>query len=85
MPHPLLYGTSGQGRVYQGRFKSFPMQDDEHFFVVARYIERNAVRANLVERADDWQWGSLARQARSRSKNAASLVSRSASQLGHAC
>jgi putative transposase len=25
-----------------------------------RYVERNALRANLVERAEDWRWGSLA-------------------------
>lgn len=55
------YGTSGHGHVYQGRFKSFPIQDDDHFFVVARYVERNAVRAKLVERAQDWRWGSLYR------------------------
>lgn len=54
-------GTSGQGHVYQGRFKSFPIQDDDHYFVVARYVERNAVRAGLVDRAEDWQWGSLYR------------------------
>ena len=55
------YGSSGQGHVYQGRFKSFPIQDDVHFFVVARYVERNAVRANLVARAEDLHWGSLFR------------------------
>lgn len=55
------YGTSGQGHVYQGRFKSFPIQDDGHFIVVVRYVERNAVRAKLVERAEDWRWGSLYR------------------------
>ena len=40
--------TSGSGPVYQGRFKSFPVQTDEHFLTVARYVERNAVRAKLV-------------------------------------
>ena len=55
------YGSSGQGHVYQGRFKSFPVQDDDHFFVVTRYVERNALRANLVDRAEDWRWGSLFR------------------------
>jgi len=54
--------TSGTGPVYQGRFKSFPVQTDEHFVTVARYIERNALRANLVTRAEDWQWGSLWRR-----------------------
>jgi putative transposase len=55
------YRTSGQGHLYQGRFKSFPIQDDEHFFVVSRYVERNALQANLVQRAENWRWGSLAR------------------------
>ena len=55
------YGTSGEGHVYQGRFKSFPIQDDDHFFVVTRYVERNALRGNLVVLAEDWKWGSLFR------------------------
>ncbi len=51
--------SAGQGHVYQGRFKSFPIQDSEHFLTVCRYVERNALRANLVPRAEDWRWGSL--------------------------
>ena len=51
--------TSGSGPVYQGRFKSFPVQSDEHFLTVARYVERNAKRAKLVERAEEWRWSSL--------------------------
>lgn len=54
--------TSGTGPVYQGRFKSFPVQTDEHFLTVARYVKRNAVRAKLVDRAEDWQWSSLWRR-----------------------
>ncbi len=53
------YRTTGQGHVYQGRFKSFPVQDDDHFHVVCRYVERNALTAKLVKRAEDWRWGSL--------------------------
>jgi putative transposase len=53
--------SAGSGHVYQGRFKSFPVQDDEHFYTVARYVERNALRANLVHRAEEWPWGSLHR------------------------
>jgi len=45
--------------VYQGRFKSFPVQTDEHFLAVARYVERNALWAGLVDRAEHWQWSSL--------------------------
>jgi len=55
------YDTLGEGHVYQGRFKSFPVQDDGHFLVVCRYVERNALRAGLVENAEDWKWGSLYR------------------------
>jgi putative transposase len=56
--------SSGTGPVYQGRFKSFPVQTDEHFLTVARYVERNALRAKLVERAEEWQWSSVYRSAR---------------------
>jgi putative transposase len=51
--------TAGTGHLYQGRFESFPMPSDEHFLTVCRYVERNALRADLVERAQDWRWGSL--------------------------
>lgn len=53
--------STGSGHVYQGRFKSFPVQEDEHFYTIARYVERNALRAKLVRRAELWRWGSLAR------------------------
>ena len=54
-------GTTGSGHLYQGRFKSFPIQQDEHYYSVARYVERNAQRANLVRRAEAWPWCSLHR------------------------
>jgi putative transposase len=59
MRYHAHYHTSGEGHVYQGRFKSFPIQDDEHFLTVCRYVERNALRAGLVKRAETWRWGSL--------------------------
>jgi putative transposase len=55
----LAHGTAGTGPLYQGRFKSFPVQEDEHFFSVLRYVERNPLRANLVRLAQQWRWGSL--------------------------
>jgi putative transposase len=54
--------TAGTGHLYQGRFKSFPVKRDEHLLSVARYVERNALRANLVGRAQDWRWCSLWRR-----------------------
>lgn len=53
-----FHNTAGSGPLYQGRFKSFPVQADEHFLAVARYVERNALRAHLVRRAENWHWGS---------------------------
>jgi putative transposase len=47
------------GHVWQGRFKAFPIEQDDHLLVVLRYIERNPLRAGLVARADDWLWSSL--------------------------
>ncbi len=50
--------SNGRGHVYQGPFKPFAVENDEHFYTVCRYVERNAVRAGLVTRAEDWEWGS---------------------------
>jgi putative transposase len=52
----------GYGHLYQGRYKSFPVESDEHFYQVARYVERNALRAGLVRRAENWRWSSLWRR-----------------------
>jgi len=60
--------SSGTGPIYQGRFKSFPVQTDEHFITVAKYVERNALRSRLVERAEEWSWSSVYRVAREDAK-----------------
>ena len=68
------HAAVGQGHLYQGRFKSFPVQaegaattrggrrskddPDRHLLAVCRYVERNAVRAGLARRAAAWRWGS---------------------------
>lgn len=65
--------TAGTGPVYQGRFKSFPVQNDEHFLTVVRYVERNALRADLVARAEEWRWCSLWRRGRKDSQASAFL------------
>ena len=49
------------GHVWQGRFKAFPIQHDEHLATVLRYVERNPLRARLVKRAEDWRWSSLSK------------------------
>jgi putative transposase len=52
-----LYRVSGH--VWQGRFRAFPIAEDEHLLRVPRYIERNPLRADLVTQAEDWRWSSL--------------------------
>ena len=59
MRYHAHYQTGGLGHVYQQRYKSFPIATDEHFYVACRYVERNALRAGLVKRAEQWRWGSL--------------------------
>jgi len=56
------YHTSGTGHLYQGRFKSFPVERDDHLLALLRYVERNPLRAGLVKRAEDWRWGSAWRR-----------------------
>lgn len=54
--------TIGQGHLYQGRYKSFLCQDDSHFITLVRYVERNAKKANLVRKAENWRWSSVWRR-----------------------
>jgi putative transposase len=52
------HGTSGMGHVYQGRFKCFPVEADDHLEGLLRYVQLNPVRAKAVRRAPAWRWGS---------------------------
>ena len=55
-------GKVGEGHLYQGRYKSFPVAADAYFYQVLRYVERNAQRAGLADRAEAWRWCSLWRR-----------------------
>ena len=48
-----------RGCLWQGRFASFVMSE-KHLMGAVRYVERNPVKADLVERAEDWRWSSAA-------------------------
>lgn len=50
--------TGGSGHLFQGRFKSFPVQTDEHLLTVMRYVERPPLRANRVNKAEEWEYDS---------------------------
>ena len=58
------HGTVGTGHLYQGRFKSFPVEPDQHFLTVCRYVEGNPLRAKLVSLAEDWASASLSHRLR---------------------
>ena len=47
------------GHIWQGRFKSFPVQEDEHLLTVLRYVLLNPCRARLTEDPWAWRWSSL--------------------------
>ena len=53
------YKLTGLGHLYQDRYKAFPIQDDRHMYTVMRYVEANPIRANLIDRAERWEWSSL--------------------------
>jgi putative transposase len=55
----LFRHSVGHGHLYQGTYKSFPVEQDEHFYTICRYVERNPLRARLVRRAENWPWSSL--------------------------
>jgi putative transposase len=58
----VFHGFAGHGHLYQGRYKSFPIQEDHHLLEVFRYVEANPLRAGLGSRAEDWGWSSLAQR-----------------------
>ncbi len=47
------------GHVWQARFFSCPLQG-AHLWAAMAYVERNPVRARLVERAEEYRWSSAA-------------------------
>jgi putative transposase len=62
--HHTRYQRRGGGHLYQGRYKSFPVESDAHFLTLCRYVEANPRRAKLVARAEQWRWSGLWRRAR---------------------
>jgi putative transposase len=50
------------GRIWQGRYKAPPIQQDCHLLCVMRYIERNPLRARIVQDLNDWEWSSFRRR-----------------------
>jgi putative transposase len=57
-----MHGTSGTGAIYQGRYKLVDIRTPRQFLNVCRYVARNAKKAGLVNRAEEWRWASLWRR-----------------------
>ncbi len=57
--HHERRSSVGSGHLYQGRYKSFLLKNNDHLLTVCRYVERNALSAGLVKQSQDWRWGSL--------------------------
>jgi len=51
-------GTEGRGAVYQSRYRASVVETERYFYIGMRYVERNASRAGLVARAEEWPWSS---------------------------
>jgi REP-associated tyrosine transposase len=66
--HHEQYHRRGTGHLYQGRYKSFPVAEDDSFLTLCRYVDSNALRAKLVERAERWRWSGLWRRAHGRTE-----------------
>ena len=62
LTHTLLYHvqtrTVGHGHLYQGLYKSLPVEHGSLFLTLVRYVESNAHCAALAKRAEDWPWSS---------------------------
>ncbi len=48
----------GAGHLYQGRFRSFVVEQADYYYRVVAYVEANPVRASLVGCAENWRWSS---------------------------
>lgn len=46
------------GHLFQDRFKSEPIENDEYLLTAARYVHNNPIKANMVERVEDYKWSS---------------------------
>lgn len=47
------------GSLWEGRYKSSPIQTDQYLLQCCRYVELNPVKAGMVKRAEDYRWSSF--------------------------
>ncbi len=59
--HRVATKSIGGGHLYQGSYKSFPVEKSEYLTTLIRYVEQNPLRAKIVQRSEDWKYSSLYR------------------------
>lgn len=72
--------NNSTGHVFQGRFKSDPIESDESLINVIRYVHNNPVKAKLVKKPMDYQWSSYQDYLKQPSKDITGFVWRLFSQ-----
>lgn len=63
-----------RGHMFQDRFKSEVVENDEYFQVVIRYIHQNPLKAGIVKDVGDYRWSSYNEYIGSRDSGAASKL-----------
>lgn len=54
------------GHLFQGRYKSLPIDDEKYLLECGRYIERNPVAAKIVSKPGEWEYSSYSNYAEGR-------------------
>jgi REP element-mobilizing transposase RayT len=62
-----------KGSLFQGPFNAIRVNSDEYLATLTRYIHLNPVRANLVEKAEEWEFSSYQEYIKLRQSNLLSL------------
>lgn len=47
------------GHLYQNRYRSEAVENEDYFLTCARYIHNNPVKAGITAKADDYRWSSF--------------------------
>ena len=71
----VITKSVGDGHLYTGTNKSFPVEEDKHLHDLIRYVEQNPLRAKLVSNTEDWKWSSFHRRQRNNEEDKKFLCS----------
>ena len=49
---------SKTGHIFQGRYKAILVEKENYLLELCRYVVLNPVRANMVDKPEEWKWSS---------------------------